>query len=174
LRNSILSFDWAILFYWMMATTSGWLFGWLLLPAIALVAAGVGVGVVQTLVLYRRLPRAWRWILATAIGWVVGLSIATLVVPPWLGLLSGALAGATTGIAQWVVLRRHVHWAGWWIPLSALAWATGMSLAPASGLVELPPIVLSGVLASLPTGIALELLLRNPKNEQAEGLGRKS
>jgi len=163
LRNGILSFDWAIFFYWLMATTSGWLFGWLLLPAIALAAAGVGAGVVQSLVLYRRLPKAWRWILVTAIGWAIGLMIASPLLSSGLNPLSGVIVGASTGTAQWVVLRGHVRWAGWWIALSALAWTMGLSLAPAWGQVELPPIVLSGVIASLPSGFALELLLRNPK-----------
>jgi hypothetical protein len=163
-----LFFDWALLFYWMMATTMGWLLGWLLLSAIALVAAGVGTGVLQSLVLYRRIPRAWCWILATAVGWLAGLAIAIVVVPPGFGLLSGAVIGATTGTAQWRLLRPQVHWAGWWIVVSALAWATGLSLAPASGLVVLPRIVLSGVMSTILTGITLELLLRNPKEGEGE------
>jgi len=167
-NQSIPSFDGALLFYWMMATTTGWLLGWLLLPAIAVVTAGVGAGVMQCVVLYRRIPRAWRWLLATAAGWMAGLAIAILVVPPGMGPLSGAVIGATTGTAQWVLLRGEVHWAGWWIVTSALAWATGLSLAPASGLVALPRIVLSGVMPAVMTGITLELLLQNPKEGEGE------
>ncbi len=146
-----------------MATTSGWLLGWLLLPTIALVTAGVGAGIMQCLVLTRRIPHAWRWIVATTVGWLVGLGIALFTVPPGLGLLTGAVIGATTGMAQWGLLRFHVRWAGWWIVVSVLAWSTALSLAPASGVVALPPIVLSGVMAAVPTGFTLELLLRNPK-----------
>jgi len=37
---------------------------------------------------------------------------------------------------------------------------------PASGQVALPPIVLCGVMPTMLTGFALELLLRNPKMEE--------
>ncbi len=166
-KQSSLTFDWALVFYWMMATTSGWLFGWLLLPAIALVTGGVGAGIMQCLVLYRRIPRAWRWILVTAIGWLAGLAIIIPLVPAGMGFLSGIVIGAVTGTAQWILVRREVHWAGWWIAVSALAWATGLSLAPASGSAVLPRIVLAGVMPSVMTGITLELLLQFPK--PAEG-----
>jgi len=167
-KQSILTFDWALLFYWMMATTSGWLFGWLLLPSVALVTAGVGAGVTQCLVLYRRIPKAWRWILVTAVGWMAGLVIVLLLVPAGMGLLYGLVIGAATGTAQWFIIRREVHWSGWWIAVSALAWATGLSLAPASGSAVLPRIMLSGVMPSVMTGITLTLLLRVPKPVEAK------
>ena len=50
-KQSTLAFDWAFFFYWLMATASGWLLGWLLMPATALVIAGLGAGVMQCLVL---------------------------------------------------------------------------------------------------------------------------
>ena len=162
-KQGFLTFDWAVVFYWMMATTSGWLFGWLLLPAIALVIAGIGAGLVQCLVLVRRIARPWRWILATAIGWLAGLAIMIPLAPVGMGVLNGMVIGATTGIAQWMLLRREVHWAGWWIAMSAVAWATGLGLAPGSDSVLLPRIVMSGAMASLMTGITLALLLQNPK-----------
>ena len=154
-------------FQWIVGTTMGWLFGWLLLPAIALVTAGVGASIVQCLVLVRRIPRAWRWILATAIGWLAGLAI---VIPlAGMGLFSGMVIGATTGTAQWLLIRKEVHWAGWWIVVSTLAWATGLSLAPSAESVVLPRIVLSGVMPAVMTGVALELLWRYPKPAEEEG-----
>ena len=164
-RQSFVALDWSLLFYWMMATTSGWLFGWLLLPAVALVTAGVGAGLVQSLVLYRRLPKVWRWILATAVGWTTGLAITILFVPQGTGLLSGLVTGTAVGTAQWLLLRKQVRWAGWWIAASAVAWATGLSLAPALDSPVLPRIVISAVLPSLITGTTLELLLRIPGSE---------
>ena len=165
-NQGLLSYDWSILFYWLMATASGWVLGWLILPAIALVTAGVGAGVVQSLVFYRRIPRAWQWILATAIGWMAGLAIVIPVVPAGAGVVSGAVIGATTGTAQWTLLRRHVHWAGWWIAVSVAAWSTGMSLAPAARDPLLPRIVLAGVMAGAMTGTALTILMRFPKLPQ--------
>ncbi len=158
-KQGNLAVDWALLFYWMVATTFGWLLGWLLLPAIALVTAGVGAGVMQWPVLYRRIPRAWHWILATAAGWLAGLAIIIPVIPPGMGPLSGAVLGATTGTAQWLLLRRHVCWAGWWIVVSILAWATALAI----GIALLPRVVLSGVVVGTMTGLALDLLLRTPR-----------
>jgi len=167
-KQGVLTFDWALLFYWMMATTSGWLLGWLLLPAIALMTAGVGAGTLQSFVLYRRMPGTWRWILTSAIGWMAGLGIVIVLIPSGMGLLSGLVLGTAAGTAQWILLRSQVKWAGWWILIGALAWAIGLSLAPPVGQAALPPIVLSGVMASIPTGIALELLLRNPRKTGTE------
>lgn len=167
-KQRFLTFDWALVFYWMMATTSGWLLGWLLLPAIALVTAGVGAGLMQFPVLYRRTPGSWRWIPVTAIGWLAGLAIIIPLVPAGMGFLSGMIVGTATGIAQWLIMRRVVYWAGWWIMVSTIAWATGLSLAPASGSAMLPRIVLSGVMPSVMTGITLALLLQAPKPPQGQ------
>jgi len=145
----------------MVATTGGWLFGWLLWPAIALVTAGLMAGTVQSVVLVHRVPRAWRWIPATAVGWLAGLAIA--LATGGAGAFAGLVVGAATGTAQWALLRREVEWAGWWIAVSALAWSIGLSLAPSGDAVLLPRVVLSGTLSSMMTGIALELLLRNRK-----------
>jgi len=160
-KQGLLAFDWALVFYWMMATTSGWLFGWLLWPPIALLTAGVLAGAVQCAVLVHRIPRAWRWLLATGAGWLAGM--AMVLAAAGTGSLAGLAIGAFTGTAQWILLRREVHWAGWWIAISAMAWATSLSLAPNPESVLLPRVVLSGVMPSVMTGIALELLLRNRK-----------
>jgi hypothetical protein len=158
-KQGTFALDWAFFFYWLMATTFGWLLGWLLLPTIGVVMAGVGAGAMQWVVLNRRMPRAWRWILATAVGWMAGVAIVLPLVPPGMGLLSGAIIGTATGTAQWWLLRRQVHWAGWWIAVSMLAWATAMAI----GLTVLPRIVLSGVMAGTMTGPVLDLLLGTPK-----------
>ena len=59
------------------------------------------------------------------------------------------------GIAGWIVLRRQVHWAGWWIMLSIVGWTTGLAL--------LPGFLSTGATAGALTGIALVFLLGNPK-----------
>jgi hypothetical protein len=38
----------------------------------------------------------------------------------------GATAGAALSFAQWLVLRKTVPRAGWWIPANMLAWMAGM------------------------------------------------
>ena len=85
----------------------------------------------QSWILARRLRGAGWWVVATGVGW---LSLAPLAwaIQTWLPndqytLLTTAttalIVGATTGIAQWVVLRRQWRRAGWWPAVSALSGA---------------------------------------------------
>jgi hypothetical protein len=63
------------------------------------------------------------WILATAVGFGVGLivgakvgSILEAIAGPLLGSLTAiAAVGASVGTAQWFLLRRHFPGAGWWV-----------------------------------------------------------
>ena len=52
--------------------------------------------------------------------------------PQWIVLLLaaglGATAGAVLSFAQWLVLRKRVEHAGWWIPAYMLAWLAGMPI----------------------------------------------
>lgn len=97
------------------------------------------------------------WVWATAIGagvaWLLGMvpsTVASLVIAPTgpnggdappltpeepaLGivLLAAAALGLVLGpvlaSAQFVVLRRHVEHAGWWIPANGVAWALALPL----------------------------------------------
>jgi predicted Ser/Thr protein kinase len=91
----------------------------------------------------RRVDEKWvlwaGWLLATALGWAagwaVGAPISELIARP-IGAtgamllaetLGGAVAwgtlGLTTGVAQWLVLRRHMSSAGWWVLASVIGWA---------------------------------------------------
>ncbi len=150
-------FDTVFWFQWIMATTLGWLLGSLLLPNISTVSAGVGVGIMQWPVLYRRVSRAWRWTLATAVAWIVGSILLLVAVPSGLQiLLAGLILGPLVGLAQWLILRQEVHWAGWWIVISAMAWITALTL--------LPGILATGAMAGAIAGLALSLLLRYPKS----------
>ncbi len=41
-------------------------------------------------------------------------------------VIYGCLRGLTTGIAQWIILRRHSKFADWWIVASAVSWYIGV------------------------------------------------
>ena len=43
-----------------------------------------------------------------------------------LAAVMGLVLGPILGLPQWWVLRRHLHYAAWWIPANAVAWALGM------------------------------------------------
>jgi hypothetical protein len=151
----ILTIDWALWFLWIMATTLGWVLGRFLLPNLPFVTIGMGLGILQWLVLQHRIRNAWRWIIATTLGWLVGSTLILALLPEGWDFLAGVITGITTGTAQWLILRGELYWAGWWIVISVIAWTTGMAL--------LPGIMLTGVMAGAITGIALILLIRFPK-----------
>ena len=110
---------------------------------------GTVVGTAQWLVLRRPLPAmGWQtWVLATALGalvaWTLGMLPGTLMsagsgsggsepseaMVYGLAALMGLAAGTILGTPQWLVLRRHVRRAAWWLPANALAWAPGMVMA---------------------------------------------
>ena len=78
--------------------------------------------------------RLWLWwVLASVVGWGVGgvvLGPVFGVVEPAFGLLVGgaavgAIGGAVLGVLQWLVLRRQLARAGWWIVASTVGWAVG-------------------------------------------------
>jgi hypothetical protein len=153
--TKILSFDWALWFFWIVATTLGWFLGKLILPGLTLITSGFFVGIFQALVLQDRIQHPWRWIVATTAGWTAGYLIMFFGIPGQFEIINGVVIGLTTGIAQWVVLRREVQWAGWWIIFSIMGWTTGLTLFPG--------VMLTGTMAGLLTGFALEILLRHPK-----------
>lgn len=74
------------------------------------------------------------WILATIIGWTLGATLWELVRQAKLsasivqGIISDALIGVGIGTAQWLVLRRQVPRAWWWISATTLAWAVSWLL----------------------------------------------
>jgi hypothetical protein len=129
----------------------------------------------QWFVLRRRVSRAGWWVLATPVGNALGSFISVVSPALFFQLLVGAPArGAITGAAQWLVLRRQVHGAGWWVLASILgAFVGGLValLGPrelAGGEISSMVPVLVGVeiaatiAASAVTGIALAWLLERP------------
>ena len=140
-----------------MATTLGWLSGRFILPGLSFVTSGFLVSVFQWLVLQGRLPRAWRWLIATTIGWTIGYLVAFFLLPRGLEFFEGLVIGLTTGIAQWLVLRREVQWAVWWIVFSMIGWITGLTLVPG--------VLSTGAMAGALTGLCLEILIRYPKRQ---------
>jgi hypothetical protein len=67
------------------------------------------------------------WVLASSVGLAVGLAVV--------GAVSGAVpldvVGAVAGVAQWLLLRRQVRRAGWWILASTVGWAVGLAVVNA-------------------------------------------
>jgi hypothetical protein len=110
---------------------------------------GTVVGTAQWLVLRRPIKGiSWRvWVLATAVGafvaWTLGMIPSTFMFAGAdsggtastqmsdlmiyaLAAVMGFVLGSILGVPQWLVLRRHLPKAGWWVLANALAWMVGM------------------------------------------------
>lgn len=90
-----------------------------------------------------------KWILATTLGWAVGLALGE----------SGQVAvGIPIGLAQWFVLRKRVERSELWVLASGVGWAAGYGLLVAFS----PPqaTVLAGGAIGATLGVAQWLVLR--------------
>jgi len=144
--------DWALWFYWIMATTLGWLLGKLLFVGISMVASGVAIAAFQWAVLYKRIHNAWRWAVLSSLIWIAITILLQIAAPTAMTAFIGPLLGLVLGIAQWYLLKQVVEWAGWWIIISLLAWTTGLTI--------IPGLLTSGALPGALTGLTLVILFR--------------
>jgi hypothetical protein len=88
---------------------------------------GLLIGLAQYGLLRSLLPRMGGWVLATTAGWILGLILSTF--PGWLGWtvsndvdLLFILMGLSIGLAQWLVLRKRVSRALWWVAATLFGW----------------------------------------------------
>lgn len=175
----------AFWFLWVLASTLGWAVGFpiadAILGALGEVVAnevviytllGAMPGVLQWPLLRLYLPQAGRWVLASTLaGAFIGAVASTVrVVDPPVGFV---VAGASFGILQWLVLRRHIALAEWWLLASPAGWAVGYLVGRAAdGVFSALPIsetvglaLLFGVFGAVSgavTGIVLAWLTRKP------------
>jgi len=120
--------------------------------------------------------RTWLWVIATTVGWVIGMTIvsvlmegffdvrdtARLRIPvgvilfnPTATIVGIAALGGSLSIVQWLVLRPQISGAAWWIPATFVGWLVGFFLA-----VDGVPEHARVVLFSLTVGAAQWLVLR--------------
>jgi hypothetical protein len=135
-------------------------------PLMLLAGATEGfiLGAAQARVLASVLPRLrWlRWAAATSgaatFAWSIGLLPAStehlwrgwpLPVQLFLGGVGAVALLASIGVAQWWILRDHVHRAGRWIAITAAAWLAGL----AAFMVVAPPLWHEGQSAQLVAAI---------------------
>lgn len=144
--------DWALWFSWIMASAVGWAAAHLLFRGIPIVIAGTAIAALQAAVLHGRIKNPWRWGVFSTLGWSAAYILLTILLPVHNTGLLGPLMGVSFGIPQWLILKKEVHWAGWWIPMSIIGWTSGLTL--------LPGLFSSGALPGAWTGLTLVTLLK--------------
>jgi hypothetical protein len=128
--------------------------------------AGAATGAVQWLVLRQFGVDTRGWIAASGIGMAISMPIAILIAVttrPQPGiLLGGPLVGGIVGLAQWLILRRHVAQAGWWVLASALGFTAFFAAAQLLGGEgrEIIAVTAAGLLLGVITASALVWLMR--------------
>jgi hypothetical protein len=138
-------------------------------------------GFLHWLILRRWFPHAGWWVLASGAGSLVGYYVmgrglgvadtqegttfARFAVPA-----SMAIAGAAVGTLQWLVLRRWVPSAGWWVLVSSLSWVAAeyayLKLTRASDVHLLLGAAVSGALSGAITGLTLVGLMRKTRKDE--------
>lgn len=162
-KNDTEFLDWAFWFYWIMATTIGWMVGEMFFSGLPVIVSGVAVSTLQGVVLYKRIHKAWRWAVLGSAGWILGYILYILVFSSNTGILVGPMIGLVVGLVQWSLLRKEFYWAGWWIIVSILAWTTGIT--------TIPGLLTSGALPGALTGLTLVVLFRySPSREYSANL----
>jgi hypothetical protein len=139
---------------------------------------GLSLGFFEWLLLRRMFVRIGWWIMATLLGWAAGFPASFAIFQGLMGLtgeqITGALAGVLqvslfavlVGILQWLILRRHVRLAAWWIVASLVGWNAALALGGPGALVISAQIYLTGLVYGLVTGLALVILLSQHKNKR--------
>jgi len=130
------------------------------------------LGAGQWLVLRTRLSHAAWWVVATVAGILAGIYLGQSLIQAsityaglawnwdWGILLFNSFIGAVMGLAQWLVLRRHVAHAALWVPITVAGWLAlgaviGKSIDTSTDL------VMFGLMPAVITGAGLLWLLRH-------------
>ena len=148
------------------------------------IVTGATGGYFQWVVLRERIAEAGLWGLASALGF--GLAIGAAIIATGnggnyaqAGLLIAAIFGVTSGILQWLILRRRVPQAGWWLLVNLLGSLVGAIAVPIAGVIfdagnwDLGVLIFGlgfGAGNGAITGAALIWLLHQSSSDDVEGL----
>ena len=145
--------------------TEDYLFGYLFVPI-----TGILTGSLQYGLLRRYLSRMGWWVLATTGGWLLGLLLTyglrqaaanfwtvDVIYGPGSQEVVFFLMGLSIGLGQWLLLRRRLPWAGWWIVANIAGWGL-FALITGQTLDQFWFMVL-GVMTGCATAVTLALLM---------------
>ena len=171
------------------------------LGALSGVVAGAANGIIRSIALQRQIAKVRWWILANVAGWAVGfaafaafavricvssipaslvnslhldLELIEVVVETACATMIGAVGGFAVSMLEWLLLRRQLYRAGWWVPANIAAWMLGSAISVLGvrfGLIESGGILVgftvgaigAGLVNGVITGNVLAALVRRPK-----------
>ncbi len=132
--------------------------------------SGLITGALQYGLLRRSLPRMGGWVLTTFGGWLLGMLLVALLSRlerPGVFLENFDLVllfmGFSIGAVQWLLLRRRLPRAGWWVAANLLGWGL-LALATPGNSVDTFGLLLVGLIPACLTAAALALLMRQRKS----------
>jgi hypothetical protein len=142
---------------WVAANLLGWLVLVALLAAlptlksirglfVAPLLIGVPLGIAQWLVLRRLIPLSPLWVLTLPVGWVLSMLVPVAIPASlWQVVDSESTAtltllyvvmGAVMGLPQWLMLRRKLLRAAWWILGNSVGMGLGFALVLVTGFIN--------------------------------------
>ena len=114
-------------------------------------------GLTQWVILRREVKRANGWILLSTVAWAIGWAVVWAVVIGWpvewstnLSFVASIVGGGVVGLGQWVVLRRDVKRAGWWVLATVASWSVvRLPVATFGALIAVSAIIMATTLVLL-------------------------
>ncbi len=138
--------------------------------------AGLSTGLLQYWLLRRYLAKMGWWVLATAGGWLLGglLILGASGFTIWImGPLASGVAflimGLSIGFGQWLLLRRRLPRAGWWLAGNVAGWGL-LALISGKALNQYG-VVMLGFLPACVTAVALANFFKTALQAEPQNTG---
>jgi hypothetical protein len=146
--------------------TEDYLMGYVFVPV-----AGLLMGALQYGLLRRYLPRMGWWVLVTTGGWLLGGLLA--LIPGWLNWTDAFFdlnmaIGLSIGVMQWLLLRRRLPGAGWWILANFAGWGL-LGLTTENNTLGQFGLFGMGFLPACITTVTLALLMNHAQPSEPQG-----
>jgi hypothetical protein len=135
---------------------------------------GLLTGVLQYWLLRRYLPHMGWWVAATIGGWLLGVFLS--LIPSWLNWtnplfnldLAFIVMGLSIGVVQWLLLRRRLPRAGWWIGANVAGWGLLALITEGNSIGQFGLFTL-GFLPACATALMLALLMKQVQPPEPQG-----
>ena len=136
---------------------------------------GLLTGLLQYGLLRRYLPQMGWWVAATIGGWLLGVFLT--LIPDWLSWtnplfnldLAFMVMGLSIGVGQWLLLRRRLPRAGWWIGANIAGWGL-LALITEGNSIGQFGLLAVGLLPACATALMLALLLKQVQPTGPQGV----